>query len=104
MTAALCTLSSVPEVSTVVELDALIEQVKKIVKSGKIIGFTSLEVEALEKSYDNLCMAVSAATVIIKNFGGGADKVYLTGKAWDNDVKQFQITKYAIYYYIHILI
>ena len=96
MTAALCTLSSVPEVSTVVELDALIEQVKKIVKSGKIIGFTSLEVEALEKSYDNLCMAVSAATVIIKKFGGGADKVYLTGKAWDEDVKQFQVTKYGM--------
>mgnify|MGYP001202833906 CR=1 FL=1 len=96
MTAALCTLSSVPEVSTVEELDALIEQVKKIVKSGKVIGFTSLEVEALEKSYDNLCMAVSAATVIIKNFGGGADKVYLTGKAWDDDVKQFQITKYGM--------
>ena len=96
MAAALCTLSSVPEVSTVVELDALIEQVKKIVKSGKIIGFTSLEVEALEKSYDNLCMAVSAATVIIKNFGGGADKVYLTGKAWDKDVKQFQVTKYGM--------
>ena len=30
MTAALCTLSSVPEVSTVEELDALIEQVKKM--------------------------------------------------------------------------
>ena len=96
MTAALCTLSSVPEVSTVEELDALIEQVKKIVKSGKVIGFTSLEVEALEKDYDNLCMAVSAAAAVIKNFGGGADKVYLTGKAWDNDVKQFQITKYGM--------
>ncbi len=96
MTAALCTLSSVPEVSTVEELDALIEQVKKIVKSGKVIGFTSLEVEALEKDYDNLCMAVSAATAVTKNFGGGADKVYLTGKAWDDDVKQFQITKYGM--------
>jgi len=96
MTAALCTLSSVPEVSTVEELDTLIEQVKKIVKSGKVIGFTSLEVEALEKDYDNLCMAVSAATTVIKKFGGGADKVYLTGKAWDDDVKQFQITKYGM--------
>jgi len=96
MTAALCTLSSVPDVETVDELDALIEQVKQITKSGKIIGFTSLEVESLEKDYGNLCQAISAANVIVKNFGGGADKVYLTGKAWDNDVKQFQITKYGM--------
>ena len=33
---------------------------------------------------------------IQKNYGGGADKVYLTGKARDNDVKQFQITKYGM--------
>ena len=96
MTAALCTLSKIPEVTTVDELDALIEQVKQITKSGKIIGFTSLEVESLEKDYGNLCQAVSAANTIVKNFGGGADKVYLTGKAWDDDVKQFQITKYGM--------
>jgi len=96
MTAALCTLSSVPEVTTVDELDALIEQVKQIVKSGKIVGFTSLEVEALEKDYGNLCQAISAAGTINKNYGGGADKVYLTGKAWDDDVKKFQITKYGM--------
>ena len=60
------------------------------------MGFTSLEVEALEKDYGNLCQAISAAEVIQKNYGGGADKVYLTGKAWDNDVKQFQVTKYGM--------
>jgi hypothetical protein len=96
MTAALCTLSNVPEVTTVDELDALIEQVKEITKSGKIIGFTSLEVESLEKDYGNLCQAISAADIINKNYGGGADKVYLTGKAWDDDVKKFQITKYGM--------
>ena len=96
MTAALCTLTSVPKITTVEDLDALIEQVKQITKSGKVIGFTSLEVEALEKDYGNLCQAISAAEVIQKNYGGGADKVYLTGKAWDNDVKQFQMTKYGM--------
>ena len=96
MTAALCTLSSIPEVATVDELDALIEKVKQITKTGKIIGFTSLEVESLEKDYGNLCQAISAANSISKNYGGGADKVYLTGKAWDDDVKQFQITKYGM--------
>ena len=96
MTAALCTLSKVPDVETVEELDALIEEVKKITKSGKVIGFTALEVESLEKDYGNLCQAISAAKVIVKNFGGGANKVYLTGKAWDDDVKQFQMTKYGM--------
>ena len=96
MTAALCTLSSIPKIETVEDLDALIEQVKQITKSGKVIGFTSLEVEALEKDYGNLCQAISAAEAVQKNYGIGADKVYLTGKAWDNDVKQFQITKYGM--------
>ena len=96
MTAALCTLSSIPKVETVEDLDALIEQVKQITKSGKVIGFTALEVEALEKDYGNLCQAISAAEAVQKNYGGGADKVYLTGKAWDDDVKQFQMTKYGM--------
>ena len=96
MTAALCTLSSIPKIETVEDLDALIEQVKQITKSGKVIGFTSLEVEALEKDYGNLCQAISAAEAVQKNYGIGADKVYLTGKAWDNDVKQFQMTKYGM--------
>ena len=96
MTAALCTLSRIPKVETIEQLDALIEQVKEITKSGKIIGFTALEVEALEKDYGNLCQAVSAARIIIKEYGGGANKVFLTGKAWDDAVKKFQITKYGM--------
>ena len=59
MTAALCTLSKIPKITTVDELDALIDQVRDIVKSGKIIGFTSLEVESLEKDYNNLVKAIS---------------------------------------------
>ena len=43
-----------------------------------------------------MCQAISAADIINKNYGGGADKVYLTGKAWDDDVKKFQITKYGM--------
>ena len=96
MTGALCTLSKIPTVNTIEELDALIEQVKEITKSGKIIGFTSLEVEALEKDYGNLCQAISAAEIIIKEYGGGADKVFLTGKSWDDAVTKFQITKYGM--------
>lgn len=96
MTAALCTLSKVPTVETVEDLDALIEQVKDIISSGKVKGHTSLEIEALEKSYSNLCMAISAANIIHAKGGGNADTVYLTGKAWDKEVKQFQVTKYGM--------
>ncbi len=96
MAAALCTLSKVPKVENIEDLDALIEQVKGIVKSGKVDGFTSLEVEALEQSYTNLCQAISAAEIVISRFGGGADKVYLTGKSWADDVKKFQVTKYGM--------
>ena len=96
MTAALCTLSKVPKVTAVEDLDRLILQVKDIVKSGKIKGYSSLEVVALEQSYGNLCMAISAANVIIAKGGGSADMVYLTGKAWDDDVTQFQVTKFGM--------
>ena len=39
--------------------------------------------------------AVSAAQAIHAAGYGGADMVYLTGQAWDDDVKQFQISKYG---------
>ena len=97
MTAALCTMSSIPTVETIEDLDALIEEVKKVVKSGKVIGYTSLEEQALENDYGNLVQAISAAEVIAKTGGwSSADKVYLTGKAWSDDVKQFQVTKYGM--------
>ena len=96
MTACLCTLSSVPKVETIEDLDALIEKVKGIASSGKVVGYKAVEVEALEKDYGNLCQAISAAEVIIKNGGGSANKVYLTGQAWDNDVKGFQMNRYGM--------
>ena len=96
MTAALCTLSKIPKVETIEDLDALINQVKEITRSGKIIGFTALEVEALEQNYTNLIQAISAAEVIMKRGYKSADKVYLTGKSWDDDVKQFQVTKFGM--------
>ena len=97
MTAALCTMSSIPTVETIEDLDALIEEVKKVIKTGKVIGYTSLEEQALENDYGNLVQAISAAEVIAKKGGWkSADKVYLTGKAWSDDVKQFQVTKYGM--------
>ena len=96
MTAALCTLSKIPNVDTLVELDALIETVIKIVNSGKIVGYAQKDLDSMEKNYGNLVQAVSAAQVIQKNYGIGAKKVYMTGQSWDKSVQQFQITKYGM--------
>ena len=96
MTAALCTMSSVPTVETIEDLDKLIEKVKEVIKTGKVIGYTTLEEESLEGNYDNLLKGISAAEVIMKKGWNSANKVYLTGKAWSDDVKQFQVTKYGM--------
>ena len=96
MTAALCTMSSVPTVETIEDLDKLIEKVKEVIKTGKVIGYTTLEEESLEGNYDNLLKGISAAEVIMKKGWNSANKVYLTGKAWSDDVKQFQMTKYGM--------
>ena len=76
-------------------MDALILKVQGVIDSAKVIGYTELEVQAMEKDYDNLVKAVSAAEAIPSKYLG-ADKVYLTGKAWSDDVKQFQVTKYGM--------
>lgn len=95
MCAALCTMSSIPTINTIEDMDALILKVQGVIDSAKVIGYTQLEVEAMDKDYDNLCKAVSAAEAIPTKYLG-ADKVYLTGKAWSDDVKQFQVTKYGM--------
>ena len=95
MTAALCTLTEFDKVNTVEEMDALIEKVKGIVPK-KVEGYTSLELQAMDNDYGNLAQAVSAARVIIKKGYGGASKVYLTAKAWHDDVSGFKRTKYGM--------
>ena len=95
MTAALCTLTEFDKVNTVEEMDALIEKVKGIVPK-KVEGYTSLELEAMDNDYGNLAQAVSAARIIIKKGYGGGSKVYLTAKAWHDDVSGFKRTKYGM--------
>ena len=60
MTAALCTMSSVPTVETIEDLDKLIEKVKEVIKTGKVIGYTSLEEQALENDYNNFKIDISS--------------------------------------------
>ena len=95
MTAALCTLTTFDKVNTVEEMDALIDRVRKIIPK-KVEGYTALELSSMDNDYENLAKAVSAARVIIKNGHGGASKVYLTAKAWHDDVSGFKRTKYGM--------
>ena len=94
MAAALCLKSTLKIPTDSDEMDALIRDVKLGLK--KVKGYKKGQVDSLEGDYPNLCQAVSAAKAIHDAGYGGADMVYLTGQAWDDDVKQFQITKYGM--------
>jgi len=94
MTAALCLKSSLKLPENSDEMDALIEDVRNSLKLVK--GYKQGQVDALTGDYPNLCQAVSAAKACHDAGYGGADMVYLTGQAWDNDVKQFKISKHGM--------
>ena len=94
MTAALCLKNSLTAPKTVEEMDELIKFVQ--LNLSKVRGATQGQINSLEGDYVNLCSAVSAALTLHKNKYGNADMVYLTGQSWDQDVKQFQITKYGM--------
>lgn len=94
MTAVLCLFPKQHKITNSDEMDALIELVKGNLK--KVKGYKQGQVDALTGDYPNLCQAVSAANSIIAAGYGSADMVYLTGQAWDDDVKQFQRTKYGM--------
>lgn len=94
MTAALCLKSSIDTPTNSDEMDILIEEVRSSLKN--VSGYKQGQVDALTGDYPNMCQAVSAAITIHKAGYGNADKVYLTGQAWDDDVKQFQRTKFGM--------
>ena len=94
MTAALCLFPKKHKAENSDEMDSLIELVKGQLK--KVKGYKQGQVDALTGDYPNMCQAVSAANSIIDAGYGGADMVYLTGQAWDDDVKQFKMSKYGM--------
>tara|TARA_B100000941_G_scaffold47180_2_gene29501 strand:+ start:255 stop:1700 length:1446 start_codon:yes stop_codon:yes gene_type:complete len=94
MTAALCLFPKKHKAENSDEMDGLIELVKGQLK--KVKGYKQGQVDALTGDYPNMCQAVSAANSIIDAGYGGADMVYLTGQSWDDDVKQFKMSKYGM--------
>ena len=94
MTAALCLKASLKAPQNSDEMDKLIDEVK--LGLGAVKGYKKGQVDALTGDYPNLCQAVSAALACHGAGYGGADKVYLTGQSWDDDVKQFKISKHGM--------
>ena len=96
MAAVLCTLPSnvlkIPTNSD--EMDVLIEVVQSKLKNVK--GAKQGQIDSLVGDYSNMCQAISAAKSIHDNGWGDSDIAYLTGQAWDDDVKQFQRTKHGM--------
>lgn len=94
MTAALCLHPELKMPETSDDLDTFIDIVKGSLK--KVSGYKQGQVDAMTEDWPNMAQAISAYRVLHKNGWGQADKVYLTGQAWDDDVKQFQISKYGM--------
>lgn len=94
MTAALCLLPKLGKYETTDDIDLLIEVVRSQVK--KISGAKQSQIDAMMGDWPNIIKAISAAQSIHKAGWGGSDKAYITGQAWDSDVKQFQRTKYGM--------
>lgn len=94
MTAALCLKASLKAPQNSDEMDKLIDEVK--LGLGAVKGYKKGQVDALTGDYPNLCQAVSAALACHAAGYGNADKVYLTGQSWDEDVKQFKISKHGM--------
>ena len=94
MTAALCLFPKTHKIENSDQMDSLIELVRGQLK--KVKGYKQGQVDSLEGNYSNLCQAVSAANSIIEAGYGDADMVYLTGQAWDDDVKEFQMTRHGM--------
>ena len=75
--------------SDIVELDALVDQVKKNIP--KIVkDYDKKEFDAIDGDYSNFCQAFSAAVGFQKYCGGIGQKAYVTGRVWNKDIEKFK--------------
>lgn len=84
---------NIPE--DIVELDALVELVKKAIPA-KVKDYDSKEFDAIDGDYSNFCQAFSAAIGIQKLMGGEGIKAYVTGRTWNKDIVQFKRNAYGM--------
>jgi hypothetical protein len=97
MAAVLCCMENIKTPDSVEEMDDLIAEVKAVLqRTKKVTGYSKAQESSIDSDYDNLIKAISAAIAIHAHGWGGAEKAYLTGQAWSDDVKGFQITRYGM--------
>ena len=79
----------------IVELDALVDQVKKTIP--KIVkDYDQKEFDAIDGDYSNFCQAFSAAVGFQKYCGGIGQKAYVTGRVWNKDIEKFKRNAYGM--------
>ena len=76
------------------ELDVLIDLAKNNISKSK--GHTQGQIDLFDKAYTNACQAISAANAMKKMLGGTADKVFMTGVNWPEEVSQFKREAYGM--------
>ena len=79
----------------IVELDALVDQVKKNIPSI-VKDYDKKEFDAIDGDYSNFCQAFSAAVGFQKYCGGIGQKAYVTGRVWNRDIEKFQRNAYGM--------
>lgn len=79
----------------IVDLDALVDQVKKAIPKT-VKDYDSKEFDAIDGDYSNFCQAYSAAQGIQDLMGGVGQQAYVTGRVWNNDIKQFKRNAYGM--------
>ena len=81
--------------SDIVELDALVDQVKKNIP--RIVkDYDKKEFDAIDGDYSNFCQAFSAAVGFQKYCGGIGQKAYVTGRVWNKDIEKFKRNAYGM--------
>ena len=79
----------------IVELDALVDQVKKIIPQT-VKDYDKKEFDAIDGDYSNFCQAFSAAVGFQKYCGGIGQKAYVTGRTWNRDIQKFKRNAYGM--------
>lgn len=69
--------------------EEIISTIKPLAK--QVVGWDESELEAFDSNYDALAAAISASNSIFKNFSKSIDRVFITGRNWDDEIKGFKM-------------
>ena len=78
---------------TIEELDVLIDKAKKLAPQ-KNSDWSQSQLDLFDKAYTNVCQAMSAGIAMKEMMGGKADKGWMTGIKWGNEIEQFKVQSY----------